>query len=56
MRDKVGGDKVVGVKQLCVTKLDVTKLCGSVEVEEEEEVHAGYRSKNKNPTQFCGEK
>ena len=64
--DKVGGDKVVCdtvvcdnwyVTKLCVcvTKLDVTKLCGSVEVREEEEVHAGYRSKNKNPTQFCGE-
>ena len=30
---------------LYVTKLCVTKLCGSVEVREEE-VHAGYRSKN----------
>ena len=35
--------------------LYVTKLCGSVEVREEE-VHAGYRSKNKSPTQFCGER
>ena len=41
---------------MCVTKLDVTKLRGSVEVREEEEVHAGYRSKNKNPTRFCVEK
>ena len=43
------------VTKLCVTKLDVTKLCGSVEVREEDEVHAGYRYKNKNPTQFCRE-
>ena len=54
--DKVGGDKVVCVTKLEVTKLDVTKLRGSVEVREEEEVHAGNRSQNKNPTQFCGEK
>ena len=47
-------DKIVCVTKLCVTKLDLTKLCGSVEVREEE-VHAGYRSKTKNPTQFCGE-
>ena len=45
------------VTKLCVCdKVGCDKVRGSVEVREEEEVHAGYRSKIKNPTQFCGEK
>ena len=45
-----------------VTKWYVTKWCvtkeaeEAAEEEEDEVVHAGRRSKNKSPTQFCGER
>ena len=59
-------DKVVCNKVVCdnvhVTKFCVTKLCVCDKVEEEDaeeeeeaDTPGGCRSKNKNPTQCCGE-
>ena len=42
------------VDKLCESKLCVSKLCVGGGREEEKEA-AGYRTKNKNPTQRCGE-
>ena len=44
------------VDKLCVRKLCVWTSCGREGREAEEEAAAGYRTKNKNPTQRCGEK
>ena len=63
--DKVCVDKVCvdkeSVDKVCVDKESVDKVCveeGGREEEAEaaEEAAAGYRNKNKNPTQSCGEK
>ena len=51
MCDNLYVTKLCVCDNLYVTKLYVLK-CG--EEEAEEEVHAGRRSKNKNPTHFCG--
>ena len=66
--DKLCVDKLC-VSNLCDDKLCVSKLCddklwtscvwtscGREGREAEEEAAAGYRTKNKNPTQRCGEK
>ena len=54
----------MGDKELCGTKLCDKAVCDrgaveeaeeAVEAEEAEEEEAGYRIKNKNPTQRCGE-
>ena len=44
-----------GEGKLCVSKLCVDKLWAGGR-EAEEEAAAGYRTKNENPTQRCGEK
>ena len=45
------------VSKLCVSKLCVSKLCveGGRTGGRADERTAGYRTKNKNPTQRCGE-
>ena len=52
--DKVCGDKVCGDK-VCVDKCVVTK-CGGGRRRRRRRRSPGYRIKNKNPTQRCGEK
>ena len=45
------------VDKVCVDKVCEDRVCGGGrEDEEEAEEAAGYRNKNKNPTQSCGEK
>ena len=46
-------DDKLCVSKLCVSKLCVDKLC---EDKRRREEATGYRTKNKNPTQRCGEK
>ena len=45
----------VGEDRVCVSKLCVNKLAGGGGRRRRRKEAAGYRTKNKNPTQRCGE-